>query len=139
MHGNRIYIRNLNEGDASGKILVLQKSLSFWGGVNPETGFIIDRHHPQCGQSIKETLLLMPGIKGSTAGPGALLECLYANNGPAAIILLQPEVSCIIAANVYLSISGKKLPIIEIEEKDAINLHTGEQWMLTKGELVMCG
>ena len=138
MQDNRIYIRHLNNGDASGRILALQKSLSFWGGVNPDTGCIIDQHHPQCGESLKETLLLMPGIKGSTAGPGALLECLYANIGPAAIILLQPEISCIIAAKVYLSISGKNLPIVEIEEKDAINLHTGDQWMLTKGALVKC-
>ena len=33
-------------GEAQGSALVLSHALSFWGGVDAETGGIIDRSHP---------------------------------------------------------------------------------------------
>ena len=40
------------DGAARGTVLVLGEPLSFWGGVDPATGVIVDRHHPQAGASI---------------------------------------------------------------------------------------
>jgi hypothetical protein len=39
-------------GTACGDILVCHEGISFWGGVDPETGQIIDAHHPDHGASL---------------------------------------------------------------------------------------
>ena len=39
-------------GQAEGAVLASAEGLSFWGGVDPLTGIVIDAHHPLCGQSI---------------------------------------------------------------------------------------
>ncbi len=89
------------DGSTEGELLVVEQSFSFWGGIDPETGKIIDLNNPQYGISIKDKIIAMPGIIGSTAGPGALLACLYKNTGPRAIILEQLDaspISAIVAA-----------------------------------------
>ena len=121
-------VRVLVEGSATAKVLVLQESLSFWGGVDPLTGNIIDSHHPQCGQSISQTLLVLPGIKGSTAGSGALLECLYSGNGPAALLLCQTDTSAIIAVTAYQALSGITIPVAEITVETAQQLKNDTKW-----------
>ena len=45
----------LAPGLATGEVLVLDEPLSFWGGLDPETGTLIDAHHPQAGVSLTAT------------------------------------------------------------------------------------
>jgi predicted aconitase with swiveling domain len=45
--------RSLVPGTATGNILWTDTPISFYGGVNPATGIIIDRHHQIHGQSLK--------------------------------------------------------------------------------------
>ena len=127
--------RSLINGETSGTVLNLEQSLSFWGGIDPQTGLIIDNQHPQRGQSISQTLLVLPGIRGSTAGSGALLECLYAGHGPSALLLCQPDTSAIIAATVYQTLTGKALPIVEIPSITAAQLENGAKWRIEEGLL----
>ena len=58
--------RSLVFGRATGRVLVLDEALSFWGGLDPRTGRIIDRRHPQAGASVTATVLVMPGGRGSS-------------------------------------------------------------------------
>ena len=51
-------------GEAEGEVLALTEPLSFWGGVDEETGVISDTHHPQHGASVAGRLLVMPGGRG---------------------------------------------------------------------------
>ena len=39
--------------------------LSFWGGVSPKSGLVVDRHHPLCGESLKGKILAIPGGRGA--------------------------------------------------------------------------
>ena len=43
----------LVNGKANGEVLKLDDPLSFWGGVDPQTGEITDLRHPQGGMSVK--------------------------------------------------------------------------------------
>ena len=52
--------RMIAGGDASGAVLTLRTGLSFWGGVDPDTGNIIDIHHPNYGECVAGKILLMP-------------------------------------------------------------------------------
>jgi predicted aconitase with swiveling domain len=103
-------------GTAQGTPLVLDEALSFWGGVDPVTGLVIDVHHPQCGENIRDSLLFLPGTRGSTAGPGALLEALCRGTGPAAIVLTKEDVSALIAVTAVAYLGIAPIPIIEVTE-----------------------
>ena len=52
--------RPLVAGEARGPALVLEEPLSFWGGLDPETGRVIDVHHPQLGQLIEDLARAVP-------------------------------------------------------------------------------
>ncbi|KXF79024.1 hypothetical protein ATN84_04580 [Paramesorhizobium deserti] len=71
--------------------LVLTAPISFWGGVNPQTGLIADVRHPQHGVSISGRILCLPGTIGSSSAAAVLLELVYAGLAPAAIILNEPD------------------------------------------------
>lgn len=78
-------------GDASGETLRLSAPISFWGGVDPKTGTIIDARHPERGQCIAGKILLLPGTIGSSSASAVLLELVHAGRAPAAIVMPEPD------------------------------------------------
>lgn len=58
----------LAAGEARGDVLACRDGLSFWGGVDPESGRIIDAHHPNRGDCVAGKILLMPTSRGSCSG-----------------------------------------------------------------------
>lgn len=57
--------RGVIPGIVEGKALVCADSITGWGGIDPETGVIKDYENINKGKSIKDTILIMPGSKGS--------------------------------------------------------------------------
>ena len=90
--------------------LRLKEPLSFWGGLDPVTGRIVDRHHPQFGECIKGRKLVMDRTRGSTSSPGTLVEAIRLGNGPAEIVLREPDMTVLSAVRV-----AKTLYDVEIE------------------------
>src|SRR4051812_15076293 len=45
-------------GAAEGEALVFSQSLSFWGGIDAETGDIIDHSHPGLGKNVAGKILI---------------------------------------------------------------------------------
>ena len=78
-------------GDAAGPVLSLSTGLSFWGGVDPDTGNIIDIHHPNHGECVAGKMLLMPTSRGSCSGSGVLLQLALRGIAPTAIIFTEEE------------------------------------------------
>jgi uncharacterized protein len=76
---------------ARAEALMLTAPISFWGGVDPRTGSISDIRHPQHGVSIGGRILCLPGTIGSSSAAAVLLELVYAERAPAAIILHEPD------------------------------------------------
>ena len=50
----------LTGGAAGGDILVCHEGISFWGGVDPDTGRIIDAHHPNHGALLAQRVVMIP-------------------------------------------------------------------------------
>ncbi|WP_310156653.1 aconitase X swivel domain-containing protein [Bosea sp. BE125] len=75
----------------SAPCLALTAPISFWGGVDPKTGLIIDARHPQRGASIAGTVLALPGTIGSSSASAVLLELVHAGKAPAAILMDAPD------------------------------------------------
>lgn len=86
-----ITCRSISKGKTSGELLVSNKTISFLGGVNPETGEVIDPNHDLKGQSIKDKILFIPGGKGSTVGSYVIYQMKKNNTAPKAIICLKAE------------------------------------------------
>ncbi|CAH1676688.1 conserved hypothetical protein [Hyphomicrobiales bacterium] len=79
-------------GDAAcGECLALTAPISFWGGVDPTTGTIIDARHPQRGRNVAGTILALPGTIGSSSASAVLLELVHAGRAPAALLLDAPD------------------------------------------------
>lgn len=101
-------------GTAEGEALVLTAPLSFWGGVDPETGAVIDVHHPQAGVNVAGRILFMPSGRGSSSSSSVLAECIRLGTAPAAIVMgLRDEIlvlGAIAAAEVY----GTVCPMVEM-------------------------
>ena len=74
-----------------GPVLVCEEGLSFWGGVDPETGRVIDAHHDQHGRSLAGQVVLMPTSRGSCTGSGVLLELALKGHAPAALLFREEE------------------------------------------------
>ena len=96
LHGRTIY-----PGKAEGEALVTSMSISFFGGVDHETGLVVERGHELEGQSIAGKILVFPTGKGSTVGSYSLYRLKHTGKAPAAILNANCEtiiaVGCIIA------------------------------------------
>jgi hypothetical protein len=93
--------RKISSGNAAGETLVTSMGISFYGGVDPETGCVVEKGHELEGQSIAGKVLVFPTGKGSTVGPYTLYRLKKAGLAPAAIINAESEtitaVGCIIS------------------------------------------
>jgi predicted aconitase with swiveling domain len=74
-----------------GPALVLSAPISFWGGVDPNSGRISDVRHPQCGSDIAGTVLFVPGTIGSSSAAAVLMELVHGGHAPAALVLHEPD------------------------------------------------
>lgn len=75
----------------AGPCLALTAPISFWGGVDPRSGDIIDARHPQRGRNIAGTILALPGTIGSSSASAVLLELVHAGKAPAALLMNEPD------------------------------------------------
>src|SRR6478609_12013889 len=76
---------------AQGTVLALTHPISFWGGVDPRTGDIIDARHPQRGACVAGRVLALPGTIGSSSASAVLLELVHAGRAPTAILMAEPD------------------------------------------------
>lgn len=79
----------LVEGSASGPVLACDTGISFWGGIDPQTGRVIDVHHPNHGDDVSGRVLAMPTSRGSCSGSGVLLELALNGKAPAALVFAR--------------------------------------------------
>ena len=110
--------RLIVEGEASGKVLVCPEGLSFWGGVDPDTGIIIDAHHPNHGDCIADKCLLMPTSRGSCSGSGVLLQLALNELAPSMIIFSESEQVLTLGSIVCDRIFSVQIPIIRLAKND---------------------
>jgi predicted aconitase with swiveling domain len=105
-------------GAASGPVLRLEEPLSFWGGLDPATGTVIDRWHPQRGARVAGRVLMMPGGRGSSSGSATLAEALRLCNGPAAILMLERDAIVVVGAMVAAELYGRACPVALANGRD---------------------
>lgn len=118
----------LTGGSAQGPLLYSDTPLSFWGGVHPATGEVIDRHHPLSGQVIAGQVLAIPSGRGSCTGSSVLMEIILNGHGPAALVLEQPDEILALGAIVAELVFGHQLPVVSVGAEGFAQLR-GAQWV----------
>lgn len=119
--------RVIRPGKAEGEALVSPEPIGFLGGVDPETGWVVEPGHPLEGQSVAGKVLVFPTGKGSTVGSYILYR--LARNGLAPAAIVNRESEPIVAVGAIMA----DIPMVDqvpIEE-----IRTGQR-VLVDGEWV---
>ncbi|CAG8195333.1 unnamed protein product [Penicillium salamii] len=103
-------------GSAEGEILASEVALSFWGGVNPSTGVVIDSHHPLAGASIKGKILAIPGGRGSCTGSAVTLELFLSGSNPHALIFKREEMILTLGVIIAQEMFQKTIPVLQVAD-----------------------
>lgn len=107
--------RTLVAGRARGEALVLDEPLSFWGGLDPATGRVIDVHHPQLGAVVTGRVLVMPSGRGSSSSSSVLAEAIRAGTAPVAIVLAEPDPIVALGAIVARELYRVRVPVVVVD------------------------
>lgn len=114
--------RTIFPGVANGQALVSKMGISFYGGVDPETGIITEAGHDLQGQSMAGKILIFPSGKGSTVGSYTLYR--LKKNGHAPLAVVNAECETIIAVGCIIA----EIPCID--QIDLTHLITGMELIL---------
>ncbi|MBD9455736.1 DUF521 domain-containing protein [Rhizobium sp. RHZ02] len=106
--------RSILGGTANGPVIVAKEALSFWGGVDPATGLVIDVHHPLHGTRLTGGILMMPSSRGSCTGSGVLLDLVLTGRAPAALVFSEAEDVLTLGALIASEMFGKPLPVVRL-------------------------
>lgn len=120
--------RVIKQGQAAGRALVSPEPIGFLGGVDPETGVVIEKGHPLEGECVAGTVLCFPTGKGSTVGSYTIYRMNKAGTAPAAILNAQSE--AIVAVGAIIS----EIPMLD--QVDLANIDSGD-WVSVKGGRIL--
>lgn len=111
--------RIIYKGKAEGEALVTTQPISFYGGVDPNTGVVTEKGHELQGQSVKGKILVFPQGKGSTVGSYTLYR--LKKNGLAPAGMINKETETIVAVGAIIS----EIPFVD--KVDVSKIKTGSK------------
>lgn len=114
--------RIIFKGRAEGEALATKQPISFYGGVDPNTGEIIEKDHELKGQSVKNKILVFPTGKGSTVGSYTLYR--MKKNGTAPVGIINQECETIVAVGAIIS----EIPCVD--KIDISKIKTGNRVLI---------
>lgn len=103
-------------GAARGPVVATRQMLSFWGGVDPATGVVIDHRHPLRGESVAQRVVVLPKGKGSSTGSYVLVDAWAAGTGPAGILLNHVDEIIALGALVHKELNGTAVPVFVLDD-----------------------
>ena len=118
--------RKIYKGIAEGEAIVTKDGISFYGGVDPDTGKVVEVGHKLEGQSITGKILVFPTGKGSTVGSYTLYRMKKNNTAPAAIV--NEQIDTIIAVGCIIS----EIPCVD--KIDVNEIKTGQKMVVNGSE-----
>ncbi|MDB6452292.1 cis-3-hydroxy-L-proline dehydratase [Falsirhodobacter sp. 20TX0035] len=128
--------RRIVAGTAEGPVIVAKEGLSFWGGVDPATGRVIDAHHPLAGVCLTGAVLMMPTSRGSCTGSGVLLDLAMTGRAPAALVFRTDEDVLTLGALIAGRMFDRTLPVLRLDASAYDALARAERATITATHLV---
>ncbi len=124
-------------GEASGPICRLAKPISFWGGVDPTTGTIVDPRHPDRGTTIAGTMLVLDSTIGSSSSSAIILELLRHHRAPAALVLGRVDAILTLGVIVASELGYTPIPVVRVAADDLASLpYQGNHELREDGVLI---
>ena len=111
--------RIIYKGKAQGEALVTSQPISFYGGVDPNTGVVTEKGHQLQGVSVSGKILVFPQGKGSTVGSYTLYR--LKKNGVAPAGMINKETETIVAVGAIIS----EIPFVD--KVDVGKIKTGNK------------
>ena len=111
--------RIISRGTVQEEALVTSQPISFYGGVDPNTGEIIEKGHELQGKSVKGKILVFPTGKGSTVGSYTLYR--MKKNGVAPAGMINRECETVVAVGAIIS----EIPCVD--KIDISQIKTGDE------------
>ena len=99
-------------GRACGTVLRLDEPVSFWGGISPATSEVVLAGHPQRGERIAGSILVLPQPIGSSSSASVILELLRNGLAPRALILGTPDAILPIGVLVARQMNWDAIPVL---------------------------
>ncbi len=121
----RLTGRVVKAGEAQGAALVSPEPLGFLGGVDPETGHVIEQGHSLEGQCVTGRVLVFPTGKGSTVGSYTIYR--LACNGAAPAGIINAEADPVVAVGAIIA----EIPMID--QVDVSHIENGD-WVQLSGD-----
>lgn len=118
--------RSIHPGTVIGEALVSAMGISFFGGVDPESGMVVERGHDLEGQSVAGKVLVFPSGKGSTVGSYTLYRLKA--NGKAPLAILNAECETITAVGCIIG----EIPCID--HLPVSEIHNGQRLLVQAAE-----
>jgi predicted aconitase with swiveling domain len=109
-------------GSAEGAALVSREPLSFWGGISPRTGEVIDRRHDLSGSIVTGKVFVFPTGRGSSTASATLMESIKTGVAPAAIINLSVDPILALGSIVADELYHQTVPIVVLPEEDFLSI-----------------
>jgi predicted aconitase with swiveling domain len=116
-------------GAAEGTALVSPEPIGFLGGVDPDTGVVIEPGHPLEGQRVTGRVLVFPTGKGSTVGSYTIYRLARAHLAPAAIV--NAEADPVVAVGAIIA----EIPMVD--QVDISRIQTGDYVEVRDQELII--
>jgi uncharacterized protein len=101
--------------EAGGEALVMRAPISFWGGIDPTSGAVVDVRHPDHGRSIAGRVLFLPGTIGSSSASAVLLELVRNGHAPAALVLHEPDAILLVGLIVAREMGWPAPPTLRLD------------------------
>jgi predicted aconitase with swiveling domain len=114
--------RIISRGTVQEEALVTSQPISFYGGVDPNTGEIIEKGHELQGKSVKGKILVFPNGKGSTVGSYTLYRMKKNGMAPAGMINRECETVVAVGAIISEIPCVDKIDISKIKTGDVIRI-----------------
>ena len=122
--------RIIKAGKAEGEALVSPEPIGFLGGIDPDTGYVVEPGHCLRGECVTDRILVFPTGKGSTVGSYTLYRMAMAGTAPAAIVNAESE--AIVAVGAIMA----DIPMVDLV--DVTRISTGD-WVQVDGDCVIVG
>jgi uncharacterized protein len=127
--------RVIKSGRAAGPALVSREPVGFLGGVDPDTGSVIEPGHPLQGQSVAGKVLVFPTGKGSTVGSYTILRLARSGHAPVAIVNARSEAIVAVGAIIAEIPMVDQVEIGLIQDGDWVSVEDGVVLVTRSGPL----
>jgi len=117
--------RIISRGRGEGEALATSQPISFYGGVDPNTGEVIEKGHELQGKIVKDRALVFPTGKGSTVGSYTLYRMKKNGTAPAAIVNRECETVVAVGAIISEIPCVDQIDITQIKTGDRVRVENG--------------